>query len=312
MGVYAKGAAMGVAELIPGVSGGTIAFITGIYVELVESIRRVGPSLLGPLRRGAWREVWVQGNLGFIMVLGLGMATSVFGLAALVDWLLSNRPLELWGFFFGLIVASTWLVMGAVTPWTTTRGGLTALGVLLGVGIALMAPVAAPEGAIYIFLGGAIAVCAWILPGISGSYILLLMGLYPQIVAGVASRDLGLLAVLGAGCAVGLLSFSRGLSVLLQRAYRGTLALLAGVMAGSVLRLWPWRLESVGSLGDATVAGDAPTPALTLLGPDAFAVATGGDPRVVAVVLAAVGGTVMVLGLSWIAQTGMDPEGPGA
>jgi putative membrane protein len=316
LAIFGKGAAMGVAELIPGVSGGTIAFITGIYVELVDSIRRIDLSLLGPLRRGDFRGLWTQANAGFLGVLGLGMAVSVFGLASLVAWLLEHRPLELWGFFFGLIVASTGLVALAVAPWNRTRGALMVSGVLFGVGIALMAPVAAPAGWGFLFLGGAIAVCAWILPGVSGSYLLLLLGLYPVVVAGVASRDLMLVLVFGSGCAFGLLAFSRALSALLRRAYRGTLAFLAGVMAGSVLRLWPWRLESAGGRGtldlDAGASGGAlvSSPTLTLMGPGGFAEATGVDPRSGAVLLTMLVGVTLVWGLHRIART--NPEHPAA
>jgi putative membrane protein len=299
-GLYLRGAAMGVAELVPGVSGGTIAFITGIYVELLETIQRIGPGLLGPIRAGDFRGVWRAGNFGFIVALGAGMATSVFGLAVGVSWLLATHPLPLWGFFFGLILASTWLIARAVRPWTVERGALMGVGIALGIAMAFLAPMTAPSGMGFVFLGGAIAICAWILPGVSGSYVLLLLGLYPTVVAGVAARDIGLLAVLGAGCAVGLLSFSRGLAALLRRAYRGTLATLTGVMAGSVLRLWPWRIEGGGA--DTPQDPDRAVTGLELLSPQAFARVTELDPGVVGVLLSCLGGGILVLGLDVIAR----------
>jgi putative membrane protein len=233
---------MGIAELVPGVSGGTIAFITGIYIELVRSVRRIGPHLLRLLLRGRIREAWVDGNLGFLILLWTGMGTSVLTFAWLVSWLLEHRELQVWGFFFGLILASALFVGRFAAPWTVGRGIVCAIGVGIGAGLGFASALAFPVDPFAIFLGGAVAICAWILPGVSGSFILLLLGQYPTVVQAIAERDLVILGALAAGCTVGLLLFARLLVWVLRRYYEGTLALLCGFMGGALVKLWPWRV----------------------------------------------------------------------
>ncbi len=285
---------MGVAELVPGVSGGTIAFITGIYLELVRTIRGVNVALARLALTGRLREAWTRGNVGFILVLGAGMASGILALARIVSWLLEHRELEVWGFFFGLILASAVFVGRFARPFTTPRKALAAGGAGVGAVVAFLTALALPVNPVTVFLGGMVAICAWVLPGVSGSFVMLLLGLYPAVVAAIASLDVVFLAILAAGCTVGLLLFSRVLTWLLERFYEETLALLCGFMAGSLLSLWPWRLPT------AVVEGKPM--GVRLLLPDTFVAEGGGDPSVVGVVLAMLAGVGVVAGLELLAR----------
>lgn len=306
-GIYLRGMAMGVAELIPGVSGGTIAFITGIYLELVRSIRGAGEALVHHLPRGEVARAWERSNGRFVLVLGAGMATGILALARIVAWLLEHRQVQLWGFFFGLILASVPFVARFARPFNAGRSGLLALGVASGAAAAFATSLTLPVNAVTLFVGGMVAICAWILPGVSGSFILLLLGLYPTMVGAIATLDLRVLGILAAGFGVGLLLFARVLGWLLDRYYRGTLAVLSGFMAGSLLSLWPWRLPR------AVVEGKAL--GVRLLLPGEYAAAGGGDPAVGGVVLAVALGLVVVAALEYMTRgrgglAPVEPSGP--
>jgi putative membrane protein len=301
--------AMGVAELIPGVSGGTIAFITGIYVELVRSIRALDLALARQALRGRIRRTWEEGNLGFLAVLVVGMATSVFGFAALVAWLLENREVYVWAFFFGLIVASALYVGRFVRPWSRTRSAVALVGAGAGAVLANIQPLPAPEHWISTFLAGMVAICAWILPGISGSFILLLLGQYQQLVRAISELDVVFLGALGAGCALGLVAFARVLMWLLRRWYRATLAFLTGLMVGSLQKLWPWR-ETVTSYvdrdGNVVPLVDRP------ISPGTWEVMTGLDPTVAGAVASMVAAAGVVLALDILSRRrGVDQSGEG-
>lgn len=296
LGVYARGFAMGLAELIPGVSGGTIAFITGIYLELVRSIRGIGVPLVRRIGQGRIREAWREGNLGFLVVLGAGMASAILLLARIVGWLLENRELQVWGFFFGLILASTVFVGRYARPWTTARRALVLLGASLGAGVAFLTALALPVTLVTIFLGGAIAVCAWILPGVSGSFVMLLLGLYPAVVGAISDLDFVILITLAAGCTTGLLLFSRFLTWLLERRYEATLALLSGFMAGSLFKLWPWYVP-------VTIVDGKPM-GLRLLGPGTFETLTGQPAAVPSVVASMAFGVAVVALLEIVSRRG--------
>ncbi len=232
---------MGVAELVPGVSGGTIAFITGIYQELLLTIRAYDHRLLGLLLRRQWRALWEQGNVGFVLVLLFGMASSLVSLAAVVQWLFVAHDILIWSFFFGLIVASVIFVGHAVAPWTSTRWLLATLGLVLGTTISQLGGLPPADGVWLTLVSGALAICAWILPGVSGSFVLLMLGQYQRVIRAISELDWAFLAIFSAGCLAGLVLFSRLLTWLLRRYYGATLALLCGVMAGSLQRLWPWQ-----------------------------------------------------------------------
>jgi len=223
--LYAKGMAMGAADVVPGVSGGTVAFITGIYDELLRSISAV-PYAVGPLLRGRFAEAWKTANASFLLVLFAGILTSILSLARLITYLLEEHPIPVWSFFFGLILVSVHLVGKEIQRRNLSRLVSFCLGIGFAYWITVAAPVQWGSSSLSLFFAGAIAICAMILPGISGSFILVLLGLYPVVLGAVKGFDLGVMAVFAAGCLVGLLSFAKFLSWLLKRWRDLTLAFL--------------------------------------------------------------------------------------
>ena len=236
-----KGMCMGAADVVPGVSGGTIAFITGIYDELINSIKSINAASLKMFFTGKWGEFWKMINGKFLLFLLAGIGISVFSLAKIITWLLVAYPVLVWSFFFGLVLASTWFVGKDVKE----RNWKTGLGFLLGAALAFYITVATPAETpsyfLFIFLCGAIAICAMILPGISGSFILVLLGKYFFIMEAVKTLDLKVIAIFGIGACVGITSFSRLLSYALSHMRNITLAVLSGFMLGSLNKVWPWK-----------------------------------------------------------------------
>ncbi|NJO92427.1 MAG: DUF368 domain-containing protein [Chloroflexia bacterium] len=243
-----KGIAMGAADVVPGVSGGTIAFISGIYEELIESIKSINLKSLKVLFKKGFKSFWSSINGFFLLFLVLGIGISIFSLAKLFHYLLDEFPIFIWSFFFGLIVASAVYVAMQIKNWNYK----IILGILVGTVIAFfittITPVAESTNPsyIYIFLCGMIAICAMILPGISGSFILLLLGQYKFILSALSEMKGDYIAIFGVGAAIGLISFSNVLSWLLKKFHDITVAFLAGFMIGSLNKVWPWKhtLES--------------------------------------------------------------------
>ena len=239
--LFFKGMAMGAADVVPGVSGGTIAFITGIYEELIQSIRSVDVDALKKLFSEGIPSFWKQINGPFLIVLFAGIITSVLSLAKGLNFLLETEPILVWSFFFGLIVASAILVGKSIERWRLPN--LATL--LLGAGIAYYITIATPaqttEAYWFIFLSGALAICAMILPGISGSFILLLLGKYQFIIESLSEMRFTVIGLFVVGCAVGLLSFARLLSWMFKKFHNVTIALLTGFMIGSLNKVWPWK-----------------------------------------------------------------------
>ena len=242
-GVYAKGLAMGLADLVPGVSGGTIAFISGIYDELVATIAGLDRHLLGAFREGGVRGVWQAGNLSFLAVLLAGIGTSVFAFTGLLHWLLANRPVELWAFFFGLVAASVVLVGRRVTDRRAGILTLAAAGAGVAIVITSLPPLVRSDAPLFLAAAAAVAACAMILPGISGSFILLILGAYAPVIGAVHNLDPVRMAAIGLGIVAGLLTFSRVLRRLLARHRTPTLAVLTGFLLGSLNALWPWKAQ---------------------------------------------------------------------
>jgi putative membrane protein len=246
--VGVKGACMGAADVIPGVSGGTIAFITGIYDEFVGSIARVDAEAVKLLFKGRIREFWNHINGWFLLSVIAGIGASVVALAGLMQNLLSCHPIQTWAFFFGLIVASSLFILRGISGWKVREGLLVAFGVLLGVVVCTLSPTETPDALWFIFLSGAIAICAMILPGISGSFILLILGKYQFIMGAisgfVSGENVGenflIICVFIVGACVGILSFSKFLHCLLARWHKETLIVLAGCIIGSLVKVWPW------------------------------------------------------------------------
>ncbi|MDR8017305.1 DUF368 domain-containing protein [Ectopseudomonas guguanensis] len=295
--LYAKGMAMGAADVVPGVSGGTIAFISGIYDELLRSIASI-PEALMLLLRGRIKDAWQMANATFLLVLFSGIVTSILTLARVITYLLHHHPIPVWSFFFGLILVSTYLVGREIGRWNWSRGVSFVLGLALAYWITVAAPMQWGSDLPTLFLAGAIAICAMILPGISGSFILLLLGLYSVVLGAVKDLNLLVLAVFASGCLVGLLSFARLLSWLLSRWRDLSLAFLCGLMLGSLNKVWPWketltwRIDSKGE--------QVPLLQNNLL-PGQFADISGQDPQLLFAVVLAIGGIVLVLGLEWLA-----------
>ena len=246
--VAVKGACMGAADVIPGVSGGTIAFIMGIYDDFVGSLAAINGEAVKLLFKGQFKAFWKHINGSFLLSLVIGIGISVISLAGLMQMLLSDFPIQTWAFFFGLIVASSAFIIRGISGWKLREGVLLLLGVILGVTICTLSPTQTPDGLWFIFLSGAIAICAMVLPGISGSFILLILGKY-QYIMGVISdlvsgvdfgRNLLILGVFAIGAIAGILGFSKFLHWLLARWNKETLIVLAGFIIGSLVKVWPW------------------------------------------------------------------------
>ena len=236
-----KGMAMGAADVVPGVSGGTIAFIAGIYDELINSIKSINMHSLKLLFTGKIAAFWKAVNGNFLFALLLGIAISVFSLAKLITYLLLNEPVLVWSFFFGLVLASTWFVTKDIKGWNwKTVAGFVG-GAVIAYYITVATPAETSTNLMFIFLCGAIAICAMILPGISGSFILVLLGKYFYVMEAVKTLDLVVLGVFAFGAALGITSFSRVLSYALKNFRNITLSVLSGFMLGSLNKLWPWK-----------------------------------------------------------------------
>ncbi|WP_110686903.1 DUF368 domain-containing protein [Salinicola aestuarinus] len=236
-----KGMGMGAADAVPGVSGGTIALIVGIYEELIETIKRFGPGAVGVWRREGLGALIGYLNLRFLAPLVLGILISLVTVAHLVTWLMAQHELLLNAFFFGLVLASVWAVWRQVERWRWRYLSPVLLGAMVALYLPALLPDMSQAGNGMLFLAGAIAISAMLIPGVSGSFLLLVMGLYATIMSGIKSADIALIAVFGAGCAVGLFTFSRLLSWLLRRHHGVTLMTIAGFIMGSLPQLWPWR-----------------------------------------------------------------------
>ena len=236
-----KGMAMGAADVVPGVSGGTIAFISGIYEELIDSIYNINFKAFVVWRKEGTPELWkhINGNFFFFLFAGIGI--SIFTLSKVVIYLLEAHPVLLWSFFFGLIIASVWLVGKSVKKWSPGTIISLIIGIAIAYWISSIQTTASVDSKWYIVLSGAIAICAMILPGISGAFILVLMGSYHIVYGAIAERDWIIIALFALGCAIGLLSFARVLKFLFSRFREITITLLTGFMIGSLTKVWPWK-----------------------------------------------------------------------
>lgn len=239
--LFLKGVGMGGADVVPGVSGGTIAFITGIYEELIRSIKSIDIEALRMLFRLQLKDFWKKINGPFLLVLVLGIATSLLTLVRIISYLLTNFPTELWSFFMGLILASAILVLRQVGRWKVLQVLGVVIGIATGFAITSISPAETSTGLPFILLSGMLAICAMILPGISGSFILLLLGKYEYIITSLKEFRVSVIIVFGVGCVIGLTLFSRVVSWVLNRYHDVTVALLSGFMLGSLNKIWPWK-----------------------------------------------------------------------
>jgi len=282
LGIYLRGVAMGAADVVPGVSGGTIAFITGIYEKLLDSIKSFDLQALQFAAKFNIRALWGHINGTFLVALLAGIATSIISLAKLITYLMEHQAVPLWSFFCGLIVISTILVLKEIKKWDLLSGVALLFGTIAAYAITTLTPSTTPEAYWFIFLSGAIAICAMILPGISGSFLLLVMGKYEFILNSVKEFNVVVIIVFATGCAFGLLSFSRVVSWLLKHYHSITVAALAGFMIGSINKIWPWkevveyRLNSKGE--------EKPFITQNLL-PNEYAEVVGSDPQIILAVI---------------------------
>lgn len=236
-----KGMAMGAADVVPGVSGGTIAFISGIYEELIESINKINIGALRIWKKDGFKSFWEYINGTFFVFLFGGIGISIVSLAKVVTNLLESHPVLIWSFFFGLIIASVWLIGKSLTKWSI--GTITALiiGGALAFYITTIQSVANIDADWFILLSGALAICAMILPGISGAFILLLLGSYDFVLQAITTRDFLVIGLFALGCLIGLLTFARVLKFLFSKFKNITIAILTGFMIGSLNKVWPWK-----------------------------------------------------------------------
>ncbi|WP_339410053.1 DUF368 domain-containing protein [Pseudomonas sp. EA_35y_Pfl2_R5] len=300
--LYAKGIAMGAADVVPGVSGGTVAFITGIYDELLRSIASV-PVALGLFLRGRIVEAWKAANATFLLVLLLGIMTSMLSLARLITYLLDEQPIPVWSFFFGLILVSTHLVVREIQHWNWTRVLSLLVGGVFAYWITVASPLQLGHDPVSLFFAGAIAICAMILPGISGSFILVLLGLYSFVLTAVKGLDITVLLIFASGCLVGIACFAGMLRWLLARWRDLTLAFLTGLMIGSLNKIWPWK-ETLTWRTDRH--GDQVPLLQANLLPQQFAEISGQDPQLFLAIALVVAAILLVLGLEWLA--GRNPQ----
>ena len=302
LGLFLRGAGMGAADAVPGVSGGTIAFITGIYEELIDTIKQFGPSALGAWRRGGWKGLSQHLNVAFLLPLLLGVAVSLFSVAHLALWLMEAYPLLLEGFFFGLVAASALVVGQAGDRWKIWYLLPLLIGLMLAEWLPSLMPLVLMVGneSLVVILAGAIAIGAMLLPGVSGSFLLLTMGLYGTIMGAIRSFDIGIIILFGMGCVVGLALSSRLLSWLLRRYHGATLQLLLGFIIGSLPVLWPWRELLRYQLGPD---GQMIPLAYRYLLPSDYAVLTGASAQVTGVITLMVVGALLVVALNRRAAT---------
>ena len=237
-----KGMAMGAADVVPGVSGGTIAFISGIYEELLASISAVNFNTLKVLKNEGLLAAWKKVNGNFLSALLFGIFISVLSLSKLISFLLENHPILVWSFFFGLVLASILFVAKQISEWNFMTVLLLIIGAVIAFYITTLQPMVSENSSpIFIFIAGALAICAMILPGISGAFILVLLGAYKPVLEAIQDKNVRLLIILITGAVVGLLSFSKILNWLFNNYKNFTLAVLTGFILGSLNKIWPWK-----------------------------------------------------------------------
>jgi len=304
-----KGLAMGAADVVPGVSGGTIAFISGIYQELIDSINNVNVSALKTLKKDGLKAAWKQVNGSFLLALLTGIGISILTFSKIITHLLETQPILVWSFFFGLIIASITLIWKEITSWKLVDILFLLIGITVSYYITIARPVSSPDSYWYLFLSGFIAIIAMILPGISGAFILLLMGSYETVIGTINTFREGLttanseiltqallkLGVFAVGAIIGLKSFSKILHWMFEHHKNTTLTLLVGFMVGSLNKVWPWKevLETrINSHGEVVPYIDK-----SIL-PQNF----DGDPKIVMAIVLAILGFVLIFGMEKMAS----------
>lgn len=305
-----KGVGMGAADVIPGVSGGTIAFITGIYEELLGSIRSITLSTLMLIfKKNGFKNFFDAINAKFLISLVIGIAISFFSLAKLMQYLLQNHPVQIWSFFFGLILASVWYVGRTVPKWNFASVASFIAGIAVGFVVTVLTPTQTPDALWFIFICGAIAIIAMILPGISGSFILLLLGKYAFMMSALSTLNVVVLLVFICGAAIGIVAFSNVLSWLLKHFRSVTIALLTGFMLGSLNKVWPWKIAEQTFIDSHGAV--KPLVERNVL-PDTYQLANALDPHVLWAILLMVCGVALILVIEHVAAKGNTKVEPSA
>ena len=290
---------MGAADIVPGVSGGSIALIAGIYQELLDSINSFNLDNLRLLKSFQIKEFYLRLNGNFLLSLVLGIMTSIFALSRVITYLMDEHPIPLWSFFSGLILVSAFLILKEIKKWNLVVIVSIAIGTAFAWWVTNLPPTTTPNDYWFTFVAGAIAICAMILPGISGSFVLLILGQYERILQAVLDKDFITLALFASGCLVGILSFSRVVAYLLRRFHAATIGLLSGFMLGSVNELWPWK--QVISWRTSSSGKEVPFLTENIL-PGEYLAQVGLDPQLGWAIGAFFFGIGLVLFIEWLAS----------
>jgi putative membrane protein len=292
--LYLKGVSMGGADVIPGVSGGTIAFISGIYDELIHALKSFDGTAFRLLFQFKISEFWKKINGNFLASVLAGILTSLLSLAKLMTYCLEHYPIQIWSFFFGLILVSSPLILRDIKKWNFMTVIFGLLGIVIAYFITIITPTETPTNLFFIFFCGALAICAMILPGISGAFILLLIGKYEYMITALINFDFPVIIVFAIGCFVGLISFSHFLSWLLDNYRFPALALLAGFMIGSLNKVWPWKEVIAYRMNHEGV--QVPAFDRSVL-PGDYLTKTGEDPKVFLAILFAALGIFLIVSI---------------
>lgn len=290
---------MGAADIVPGVSGGSIALIAGIYQQLLDSINSFNLENLLLLKSFDFKSFYEKVNGSFLLSLLLGILTSIFALSKVITFLMNEHPIPLWSFFCGLILVSAFLILKDIKKWHLGVVISVLIGTIIAWWVTNLPPTTSPDAQWFTFVAGAIAICAMILPGISGSFILLILGKYEPILKAVSDKDIFTLALFASGCIVGILSFSRVVSYLLRKFHSATIGLLSGFMLGSVNELWPWKIITAWR----TSSSGEQKPFLTEnILPSEYLIQVGEAPQLGSAISAFIGGIGLVLFIEWLAS----------
>ncbi|MFH2022137.1 MAG: DUF368 domain-containing protein [Patescibacteria group bacterium] len=251
--LFVTGFSMGSADIVPGVSGGTIALLFGVYEKLIESIKVITGQVIRLVFKGKFKEAWQTAPIAFLLPLGVGLLTAIFAMSSLLQSLLRDYPVLTWSVFFGLVVASTVIVSQKIKKWQAGTLGLMVVASILTYLIVGSIPIETPATPLAFFLSGVVGICAMILPGVSGSFLLILLGKYAQVLEAVTAFDIVTLAIFALGAGVGIATFSRVLSYLFGKHHNQLVAVLTGMLIGSLRKIWPWKevvLERLNSHGE--------------------------------------------------------------
>jgi putative membrane protein len=299
IGLFFKGVGMGAANVIPGVSGGTIALITGIFEELIDSIKSFDLTAIRLLFKGKFKEFATHVNLGFLIMIFFGVAASIVSLAKLLEFLFNDYPVQVWAYFFGLILASVYFVGKTIDKWNLSVIITFVIGAAIAIGISMLSPATKNESFIYLMLCGVVAICSMILPGLSGSFVLILMGNYELVVIdAINNMRIDILLPVLLGAVVGLIAFSHLLSWVYKKFKNQTISLLTGFILGSLAILWPWKntIYKTDALGNILTKDDGE---MVIQGYQRFIPETFSTEVIVAILLALAGIASIWLVESW-------------